>query len=480
MALRESVNINKLVAITSTVLSAGGLAPSMSAVIQTQSQFAPASEPVLFGSADEVGSYFGVGSDEYLVANRYFLGFVNSDIKPTSLAFSRFVTSPSPATLFGGNIKSMTLAQLKTVNDPLTLTFNGTSTTAAVDLTAATSFSNAASIILTAFSAVVDTVTYDTAGNRFIITGLTAGALTTCNFATGAAADKLKLSVGSLGAVASNGFDADTPLTAMTRLVEKHRAWATFLTLWEPSDLDKELYGEWFAVNSDRLYFRWDTTISAVPSDTVLKLYNRVDDAAFWAGMVASIAFTRTRGAIAFAYKQSPNLQPTVTNNIDYSTLLAAGYNFYGRFSTNTEQFTFAQSGQLEGAWKWLDPKVHDIYLAQQMQTALVNMFLNVKRVPYSPYGYGLIRAALMDVILPFRDFGGIEPGVVLSELQKAIIAGTVAADVSAELQTQGFYLHVGEASPQARTARTFDNIILFRMDGGSIRQINMTATTVL
>src|SRR6185295_2516486 len=147
-----SIPASAIVSVNPSVLSAGGQALDLSGLVLTTSTRVPIGTVQSFSSALDVSNYFGASALESLGAAVYFNGFDGSNVKPAAILFSQYPTAAVSAYLRGASLASMTLAQLKALTGTLTLTVNGVTTTSAtINLTAATSFSNAAVIIQAAF-----------------------------------------------------------------------------------------------------------------------------------------------------------------------------------------------------------------------------------------------------------------------------------------------------------------------------------------
>jgi len=490
-----SIDIRQLVNSVPGVLSGGGSNPVMSGVFLTTNSAVQVGTALSFPTYASVAAFFGSSAQESISAAQYFAGFDNSTVKPSVLKFWRYVNANVAAFLRGGSLGSMTLDQLKAIGSgTLIATVDGTLKTASsIALGSATSFSNAATLITTAFTSGV-TCTYDSQRNAFVLTSATTGATSTITYCTGTLATALFMTQAT-GAVLSQGAAATTPAASMDALLLASKNWATFSTLFEPLLADKQAFATWTSQRTDRVYFAWDTDIGATQTGNtsnfgylakiaqyngVAPLYNRVDDAAFWMGTTASINFNQTNGRIAFSYRSQAGLVPAVYDDTVYANLIANGYNFYGSFSNNTDTFSFAQSGAIPGMWKWLDEYINQIYLNAQLETALINLLINSTSLPYNIDGYNAIRAACADPIRAAKNFGSIRAGVTLTQAQKNQINGAVGFDVSNEMFTEGYYLQISDADGTTRTNRTSPPISLWYMSGGSMRTLSMASIDVL
>src|SRR5690242_16332712 len=143
-----SISASQIVSVTPSVLSAGGSALDLNGLILTTSTRVPIGTAVAFPSSQSVSQYFGVSAPETGLGNVYFLGFDNSTVKPGNLLFWQYNTVAVSAWLRGGNISSTTLTALQSLSGSLNVTIDGSLKTASnISLSAATSFSSAASII---------------------------------------------------------------------------------------------------------------------------------------------------------------------------------------------------------------------------------------------------------------------------------------------------------------------------------------------
>lgn len=152
----NTIPASDIVKVDPAVLNAGGSALQLLGILLTTSTRVPIGDVHEFFDAASVGTYFGLASDEYQKAGVYFLGFDNSTVKPAGVYFAQYPLSAVAAYMRGGNISGLTLNALKAITGTLTIPINGYSyVISAIDLSAATSFSSAATIITTALAALI-------------------------------------------------------------------------------------------------------------------------------------------------------------------------------------------------------------------------------------------------------------------------------------------------------------------------------------
>lgn len=148
-----TIPASQLVSVNPSVLTAGGSALQMTALMLTTSTRVPIGTVSSFADAPSVGNYFGLSSLEKTAADVYFSGFTGSSKKPGSVLFAQYPLSAVGAYLRGGAL-GLTLAQLQGLSGSLALTVNGFALSAPfINLSTSTSFSLAAAAIQAALSA---------------------------------------------------------------------------------------------------------------------------------------------------------------------------------------------------------------------------------------------------------------------------------------------------------------------------------------
>ena len=146
--MTASIPASAIVNVFPNVIAAGGSGLDLVGLFLSSAGRVPAATAEEFGSAAAVASYFGNLSAEARLANIYFEGFAGSAIKPAKMLFANYNFAAAPAYLRGASVTSLTIAQLQALSGTLGLTINGRLVTSgAIDLSAATSFSDAAAII---------------------------------------------------------------------------------------------------------------------------------------------------------------------------------------------------------------------------------------------------------------------------------------------------------------------------------------------
>jgi len=349
--------------------------------------------------------------------------------------------------------------------------------------------------------AIAATVEYDAQLAEFIIRSATTGATSTIGFATGSLSAGLKFTAAT-GAVTSQGAVTATPAAEMAAIANVTQNWATFMTVFEPDTATKLLFAQWVQTTNKRFaYVAWDSDAAplagaaptsfgaqcvAAEMDGIFPIYEPATDdgngrkAAFVCGTVGSIDFTATQGRITFAYKGQAGLVADITDATIANNLTANGYNFYGAYATANDRFVNLQRGTTPGQYKFFDPYINQIWLNSSLQLAFMTLLTSIRSLPYNTTGYNLLRATAQDPVQAALNAGVIQPGVTLSNSQKAQVNTAAGANIANTLQTSGYYLQILDADPIVRANRGSPPMTLWYTDGGSIQNIELASIDVL
>jgi Protein of unknown function (DUF3383) len=496
--MNPAIPARRLVSVLPGVLAAGGNPLSLNAVVLTADTSVPIDTVASFPSADAVADFFGPESREAAIAAIYFAGYDTSTTKPSELFFAQFNTGAVAAYLRSGSFEGVTLSQLQALSGTLIIEINGTPyTTGSINLSGASSFSNAATLIQAALVAQLASTTcvYDSQLNAFVITSPTTGDASTIDFSAGTLATGLKVTEAT-GAVTSQGAAIAVPATALDAITDTTQNWASFMTVFEPNTASKLAFAAWTNGTSDRyVYVAWDSTVNVTQGsqpdsfgaqcatleyDGICPIYDPTGDiAAFICGAIASIDFAQTQGRITFAYKGQAGLAATITSETAAAFAEGNGYNYYGDFATANDQFVMFQTGSTPGAWKWLDSYVNQIWLNNALQLAFMVLLTRQNSIPYNQQGYNMLRAAAADPIDAALNAGVIQPGIPLSNSQRSYINTSVGGDAAQVVVTLGWYLDIKDATPEQRALRASPPMTLYYTDGGSIQQIELSSIEV-
>ena len=506
-----TIPASQVASVTPGVLAAGGNGISLNGLFLTQNLAMPTGQVLSFPSTTAVNNFFGPASAEYALSLIYFGGYTNSTIKPSAMLFAPYNAAARAAFLVSGSFANITLTQLEAIAPgTLTINFDGAPlTSASIDLSAATSFTNAASIIEAAFTDPGFTVSWNAVTSTFQFTDATTGSSSTIVFATGAISASLLLT-SATGATLSQGAIADTPESAMENAVAVSQNWVSMVPLIEPSLADKEGFAAWFtAQDNEYCYLAWDSDVqasvanatepfgvaakaaqyngvmciggdpAAVPVGSTLAALT-LNVATFIAGAIASVNTQQSNGRVTFAFLAQAGIIATCANETTAANLLANGYSFYGAYATRNQGFTFFYNGNMPGEFPWLDQLINQIWMSDQFQVTLVSLYTTAGSIPYNDSGYSLVRAALLGPITAAVNFGAIRSGVTLSPAQIEEVNAQAGQAIDSILNSQGWYLQILDPGATARQNRATPIINFWFTDGGSIQQIQMDSIDIL
>lgn len=494
--MTQAIPVSQIVTINPAVVSAGGNPLSLNSVFLVQNTLVPTSSLMEFASRDDVSDYFGSNATETQLAANYFLGYDNSFKKPGTLFFAGYADVARAAYIRGQSLAGLTLNELQAITGTLSFTIDGVVKSGTVNLAAASSFTNAATLITTALTLTgPSAVTWDASQSRFVCTSGTTGAASSITYGSGTAAAAL----GFTGGVLSQGADADTPSTAMDRIRQQGQNWAAFMTVFNPDLDDKTEFAEWTNDQNNRYaYVCWNPDVAALtpnnPStfgsivDTMnyegtVVFYNTPEVAAFTCGYIGSVDFQAFNGRATPAFKSQSGLAPTADTLPEATALLSNNTSYYGLYQAPGQGnvYSILYDGRMNGSkFRWLDTYINQIYLNAQLQLSIFVGLTQVNSAPYNSQGEALIRAWCADPILEGLNNGTIRVGVPLSQSQKATIFSQAGLDISTQLETQGYYLQILPATAQIRQQRQSPPVRLWYMDGGAIQQITVASIAVL
>lgn len=489
-----TIPASAIVSVNPAVVSAGGQALALNGLILTANTRVPIGSVLAFPTQAAVAAYFGANATEAALATNYFLANDNKTQTPGNLLFVQYPTAAVSAYLRGTSVAALSLSQLQAISGTLIVIIDGvTKTASALNLSAATSFSNAATIMNTALS--ITGVTYDSVSGAFVITSSTTGNTSLLTQATGTTAAALGLAAGTL----SQGAPIGVPATNMAAILPITQNWAAFTTAFDPDggsgNTQKMLFAVWTNGQNNRFaYLPYDTDANAIVANNqtcmgallaasnysgTIPIYQSQAHAAAFLGMIAAVNFGQTNGRGTFAFKSQTGLVASVTDPTVAANLKANGYNYYGAYATAAQGFNFFYPGLVSGPFSFADEYINQIWMNSRFQLALMSLLTGVPSVPYNQQGYALIKSACQDVINAALNFGAIRTGVVLSILQIAEVNNAAGVPIDPALKSQGYYLQVLDPGAGARATRSTPACNFFYCDGGAVQSIALASIDI-
>lgn len=489
MALK-SIPASHIVKVVPSAIGTGGSAYNLNGVFITSTSIYPTRT---YTSATDVGADLGTDSDAYKFAVVYFQGTTISTTTPSTLFVTRYNESDIAAKIIGATLKSKSLSDLKSIKGTLAITVDGTEKSVELDLSNATSWSDAA---LTIGNALGLNCVFNSSIQCFTILSGTQGSKSSISYASGTTADALGLS-STAGASLDNATVADTATTAIERLkaytlnfggftldstftidtiksfaqyvsAQKHDLWFVAHTLEAQALIanNSETLGSWVRENNI--------------SDTTL-IYGDITEAALALGYMASLDFTHENGAMTLDFRNVSGLASRIDSESDATALESNGYMYYGGFATKADRFIFFRNSHVSGEFEWVDDYLVQLRLNGNIQNSILTGLVATGKVPYNALGKQKLRSWCTTPINEIVNFGGIQTGITLSDSQvQEVNALSTRFDVAKELFTKGWVLIIDDASPTVRSARgSFPSTLLYT-SGGSVHTINLASVAVL
>ena len=394
-----------------------------------------------------------------------------------------------------------------TGNYDMTITVDGTlKTVSTINLSAASSFSNAASLIATAIGGSC-VGSYSSNFSAYTFTSPTTGATSTMTGSAGLLATTFGLTA-ALGAVTSVGTAASVPATVMSNIVTATSNWVAFGQAFEPDASAgvytvKQAFATWASgTNGQFLYVASDAnTLNLAANGTSINTLAQACTAnsingcsvvycdatldpfdlgtAFVLGAIASIDFNANNGRIVLHGKAGSAIPYSVQDLTSFTNLIANGASAYCAFATANQAFNFFANGYCSGPQAFIDNYVDAIWLDAQFQLALMSLIANTTSIPVTPVGASLIRAACQPVIDQAVAFGMIRKNVAITPVQAATASAAAGVNITNALYSQGYYLGVPIPSAQIRTARGPWPLIFWYTNGEGLQTIILATVNI-
>lgn len=445
----------------------------------TTNEKVPAGGVLEMESADEVGTYFGTSSAEYLRAVFYF-GFISKNISAANkISFTRWASAITSAKIFGktGAAPLASFTPISTGSFRLTLgAYVGNVT--AIDFTGLVSLAAVAAAIQTKIRAVTAggaawtaaTVAYDAPSNAFnLVSGAAGVGAVNVEAATTGVPLATLLGWGA-GAVFSPGVAVQEPVDALIASVARSNNFATFAFV-QALDLAQQTA---VAAQNDtyNVMFHYtigfDTDTDAADLYAALAGYSGVS----WtysplytefpellpAAILAATDYEKRNSTQNFMY-QFATLTPSVTDDTLADIFDPLRANYYGRTQTAGQFLDFYQRGVMGGlATDPVDMNtyVNEVWLKDAAGAQIMALLLALAKVSANTQGRAQLLAVLQTVVGKALTNGTISLGKPLTIQQKLYI-GNFTGDDNAWQQVlrSGFWLDVGISSYVTTDSRT-------------------------
>lgn len=450
----------------------------------TPSRFISPGTIIEASDAGNVGAVFGIGSPEYLRAVQYF-SFVSPAISsPRNISFAAYRDTAGPSEVIGGKDAKVLASFTGMTPAPLVLNLGGVeSTTAAIDLTTATSLADVASTVQAAIVAlggdyVGATVQFAADGaNRFTLTlanSATPGVSLSVNVGTLAVLLELTESSGATNIIS---HAAMSPLDAFMQSLDVNNNMGTLafipaLTLDEAVEVatynaSLNFHSQYHWSVSAANYALWSAAlISIADNGGTLEKAGEFPELA-WPSALASIRYDRRNAVLGPMYRQFPGLSASVNTEQDANKYDAARINYMGQTSTAGQNIVFYQRGDLMGtgtAATDMGVNGNEIWLKDLAQSRLMSLQLSMPILSADDEGRGYVETILQGVVDDALFAGVISLGKPLTDVQKVYITNQTGQDDAwQKVQSLGYYIDT-QITTEVTTSGTTEYIISYQI----------------
>lgn len=476
----------------------------------TKSSLLPPGVVAEFNSADAVGSFFGMASEEYKRAVKYF-GFISKQIvAPNEISFARHVSLTIPAQVYGDTTPKQLSTFTAFTGAILTIKSNGvTRVTDPIDLSLASDLTAVATKLTealnTQFAADGDTpdtlletatVQWVANTNQFILkaSSPTAGSGSIVVVGTDNVTDPSKaLGWATPATVNVAGQGEEDPIEAIKRSVQVSNNFGSFVFSGEdlPND-DISDIAEWNHAQNNMYMYLFSTSLQNISvlfpflkgfSGTGMMIRNVdlandfIDQAP--AEILAATNYNSPNATQNYMYYQFASRNVTVSDDSTADLADASRANYIGVTQQAGQPLAFFQRGVLMGdAQAAVDMNVYanEMWFKSAITAQLFSMFLNLGRVPANEEGESTIQAMIQVIVDNAKVNGVISVGKALTEIQKQYIS-QVSGDSTAwrQVETIGYWLTVGfedEVTADNRT-ETYATYTLIYSKDDAVRRVD-------
>lgn len=449
----------------------------------TDNALVPYNTVLEFTGLESVGEYFGITSDEYKFASKYF-GYVSkSGNVPQKLSFALHSANAMSARLYSAANYVKLSALTALTNASITFSIGGTSyELTGLDFSAETSLTGVATVIFTALNTEVEgfgNFTYNTTLGRFVLTTTATGAEAEVGYATGNLAVLMGLDESK--AIISDGSASETAVKALTSSTELTNNFYSFLFFTNVSS-ELEDIAEW--VKAQNVRYMWSLEVDSTNAETIstaLSSYNGVgltlgSDCVFLPmAIAAAINYDLPNASVDFMYQQSSGIDIAVSSQTAQEAYDALRVNYYGATQQAGMLVAFYQDGKLLGDISSMGVYVNEAWLKDALFTSILNLRLSLDTLPATETGLAYVKTAIQDVIEKAQNNGVINAGKMLDNTQKVYI-GQITGDKNAwqSVQSIGYWLNATvQKYTEAGTEKYKVSYLLVYAKGDSINYVD-------
>jgi Protein of unknown function (DUF3383) len=460
-----AIPISSYVSDTASVGGAGGVPTrNLGGRFFTENPLVPTGTFVQFTNANDVGTYFGTTSVEYLRAVFYF-GFISKTNNiPDLISFANWANVATASLIFGAP-GAYAISQFTGITTgDFTLTMGGlTHHLTSINLSAVGSLAAVATDIQTAVNAfsgggtawISATVTYDATRGCFDLTsGLTG--IDTISVIAGSSEDLIAPLGWGAGAIFSNGSAAQTITQVLTNSAAASNNFGSFAFIptldlaqvteaatWNDAQNVMFMYSAPVSVANASA---WSAALSAIGGTTLTlaPLSNEYPEQAPMM-VLAATDYTGTNTVQNYMF-QTFNLTASVTDLTDETTYNNLSINYYGQTQQAGQLVSFYQTGVMFGVeTDPLDQNTYanEIWLKGDITSTILGLLIALSQLPANKAGTAQLTATLQNVVNQAVTNGTISVGKALNSTQIAFITNATNSNTAwQQVQNIGYWLN--------------------------------------
>jgi hypothetical protein len=437
----------------------------------------PTNTLIEFTTLEDVGTYFGTTSAEYLRASFYF-GWVSKNITAAKkISYARWVDANVEPMIFG-NIQTQSVSAYTSItNGAFSINIGGTiHAISSLNFSTATTLADVATIITTALHAQTGaqftgaTVTYDATRGSFNLVGGVAEAAVIAVSAPTSGTNMLPLIGWSTGAIFSDGALIETITSVLDASTNTSNNFGSFLFMDALTIEQVEEAAAW--ANAQNVRYMFCVPVLAVDATNyynTLKGYAGVGVtlqtvSGEYQEMIPMIILAATnynaRNSVQnYMYQQFPTVTPTVTTTSVSNAYDALRVNYYGSTQTAGQILSFYQRGSLMGgstAPVDMNTFANEMWLKDAAGTSIMSLLLSLAKVSANETGRAQLLSTLQSVIDQALNNGCISVGKALNNTQKLYIAQITGDDKAwHQIQALGYWVNCEMQSYVTTDGRT-------------------------
>lgn len=413
----------------------------------TSNYLVPNNRVIEFGGGSSValasiGEYFGLTSDEYKFAQKYFDFTTSANTQPKKLSFARYNDESLDSMLISG--KGLSLSAIQGITSGTLNISVGSDLIekTAINLSSATSFSDVADALSTLFSDDGISAEYDSANGRIVLVCNVEGS--SLSYATGTVAETLKL-VESEAILQEAQTELLSPLETVSASASLSNNFFSFCFLDTLTVADITAVAEW--TDAQNVKYMYSVPVNATNYSTIQTAVKDYDGVALTLDLhnehaefvpmcaFASVDYSKPNSILDVFYKQF-DLTPSVDKDSAVAIYDPLRINYYGTTQQAGQLVSFYQNGYLQGSIPSMTVFSNEAWLKDSFIADVLNMRMALDSLPANSTGKSLVLSALMKTVNQALTNGVVLAGKELDATQKAYIT-TLTGDSDAWMSVQ-------------------------------------------